>query len=127
MLTADHMMIDRRIIQEAETLARHGYEVRLLAGFECEANTVRENGGVRIERFVYEISEPSLKGALRRLLLFNRPFNALTHLWRKVRRRFTGVGAAVDRFENFVLEMAFLREFVGEDGINHFRHARRGG
>ena len=35
MVTADHLMIDRRILQEAATLIAQGYEVTLLAGFEC--------------------------------------------------------------------------------------------
>jgi len=35
MVTADHLMIDSRILQEAATLIAQGHAVTLLAGFEC--------------------------------------------------------------------------------------------
>ncbi len=54
MTTADHLMIDRRILQEAKTLVDHGHQVTLLAGFECERRQSYVSDGIRIERFVYD-------------------------------------------------------------------------
>jgi glycosyltransferase involved in cell wall biosynthesis len=57
MVTADHLMIDRRILQEAASLVAHGHEVTLLAGFECAKQESYVSGGIRIERFVYDWSD----------------------------------------------------------------------
>ena len=37
MISTDHLMIDRRILQEARTLREAGHRVEILAGFECRA------------------------------------------------------------------------------------------
>jgi glycosyltransferase involved in cell wall biosynthesis len=57
MVTADHLMIDRRILQEAASLVAHGHQVTLLAGFECAKPESYVSGGIRIERFVYDWSD----------------------------------------------------------------------
>jgi glycosyltransferase involved in cell wall biosynthesis len=54
MITPDHLMIDRRILQEAQTLRQAGYEVEILAGFECPEPVAYEQDGVRIKRFKYD-------------------------------------------------------------------------
>ncbi len=54
MTTADHLMIDRRILQEAKTLVEQGHQVTLLAGFECPERESYVQDGIRIERFVYD-------------------------------------------------------------------------
>ena len=54
MITPD-VMIDRRILIEAETLVDEGYEVYLLAGWDAsQADLFEAHGKVRIERIKYE-------------------------------------------------------------------------
>lgn len=54
MTTADHLMIDRRILQEAKTLIAEGHNVTLLAGFECVKRESYVLDGIKIERFCYD-------------------------------------------------------------------------
>lgn len=60
MVTSDHQMIDRRIIQEARSLLKKGYRVKLLAGFECEKSQRYQLDGICIERFEYEWTDKRL-------------------------------------------------------------------
>ncbi|OGB31110.1 MAG: hypothetical protein A3F78_00815 [Burkholderiales bacterium RIFCSPLOWO2_12_FULL_61_40] len=69
MATADHLMIDRRILQEAKSLVSHGHEVTLLAGFECAARESYVTDGVRIERFVYDWGDSRFAPWARRMRL----------------------------------------------------------
>jgi glycosyltransferase involved in cell wall biosynthesis len=57
MITTDHLMIDRRILQQAETLIAAGHRVTLLAGFECPRSESYGQGGVLIHRFAYDWSD----------------------------------------------------------------------
>lgn len=59
MATADHLMIDRRILQEAKGLIGAGHEVTLLAGFECEQRQSYTANNVKIERFAFDWSYSS--------------------------------------------------------------------
>lgn len=69
MVTADHLMIDRRILQEADTLVRQGHRVTLLAGFECPKRDSYVSNGVRIERFEYDWSHSPFAPIARKLRL----------------------------------------------------------
>ena len=68
MITPDHLMIDRRILQEAQTLRQAGYEVEILAGFECSDPLTYEHEGVRIKRLKFEAAG-SRRSPLRAVLL----------------------------------------------------------
>src|SRR5690242_20477074 len=57
LLTTD-IEIDRRILQEAESLANHGYEVIVIAGWAAGQERHSWKGAVKIERF--RLDEPLL-------------------------------------------------------------------
>jgi glycosyltransferase involved in cell wall biosynthesis len=64
MITPDHLIIDRRILQEAQTLRQAGYQVELYAGFECSKPERYEKEGIRITRFSYGWSDPRVERIL---------------------------------------------------------------
>lgn len=101
MVTADHLMIDRRILQEAATLIAQGYEVTLLAGFECPKTEAYVQDGIRIERFEYDWSHSPFAPIARRLRL--RPGGRVERLaaraWRWVSSRVLDMSS----FDHFVL------------------------
>jgi glycosyltransferase involved in cell wall biosynthesis len=90
MITPDHLMIDRRILQEARTLRSAGYEVEILAGFECPEPLAYEQDGVRIRRFKF-VWAGARRSPLRSLLL------------RMIRRAVATVTGRT-KFEEFVLQ-----------------------
>ena len=101
MSTADHLMIDRRILQEARTLTRTGHTVILLAGFECEKRESYEVDGIRIERFIYDWSDSRFAPWAKRLRL--KPGTRLNHLaWRVF--RFAAAKLGFSSFDRFILE-----------------------
>ncbi len=61
MVTPDCFMIDRRIILEAKTLINAGYEVTLLAGFECSEETHYLKDGISIYRYKYDWEDKRLE------------------------------------------------------------------
>jgi glycosyltransferase involved in cell wall biosynthesis len=69
MITTDHLMIDRRILLEAKTLKAAGFEVTLLAGFECPVAEQFELEGLSIYRFRYDWSDPRVQRLLDRVKL----------------------------------------------------------
>lgn len=101
MATTDHLMIDRRILQEAKSLTRHGHEVTLLAGFECAARESYVTDGIRIERFVYDWGDSRFAPWIRRLGL-----KSSTRLNSFAWRVFRYVAAMLDfsSFDRFVLD-----------------------
>ncbi len=101
MVTADHLMIDRRILQEAATLVKEGHSVTLLAGFECAERKSYTRDGVRIERFVYDWGDPRFAPWARRMRLRSGTrLNALA--WRVFRA--IAVGLDFSSFDRFVLD-----------------------
>lgn len=64
MITTDHLMIDRRILLEAKTLKAAGYDITLLAGFECPVAEQFELEGLSICRFRYDWSDPRVQRLL---------------------------------------------------------------
>jgi glycosyltransferase involved in cell wall biosynthesis len=100
MITTDHLMIDRRILQEAQTLARAGYGVEIFAGFECNEAATYDLGGIGISRFRFDWTDARLDRFFAFLGL--RPGRLRTALWAVARRAvaaFTGFSS----FEHFVL------------------------
>jgi glycosyltransferase involved in cell wall biosynthesis len=53
MMVPENQVIDRRVLQQAHTLGSAGYEVTLLAGFQCEAETHYRQDNVDIHRYAY--------------------------------------------------------------------------
>lgn len=59
MIAADHLIIDRRILQEARGLVKAGYEVDVVSGFECAQEEHYETEGVRVHRYnVWHLPDP---------------------------------------------------------------------
>lgn len=99
MVTADHLMIDRRILQEAETLIGQGHEVTLLAGFECPRRESYVANGVRIERFVYDWGDSRFAPVARRLRLRGKLNAFAWRAWRYLAGRM-----GFSSFDQYVLE-----------------------
>lgn len=100
MITTDHLMIDRRILQEAQTLRGAGYGVEIFAGFECSEPTTYDLDGIGISRFRFDWTDARLDRIFGFLGL--RPGRLRTALWAVARRAvaaFTGFSS----FEHFVL------------------------
>lgn len=88
MLTPD-IMIDRRILIEAETLIDYGYEVYLLAGWDNNQHDLFEtNGRVRIERIKYEGLDYRLKPIYKIQAIIigciNNCLNSINSFWGKL-------------------------------------------
>src|SRR6266705_1139043 len=100
MVTTDHLVIDRRILQEAESLQQAGYRVELLAGFECAEPSAYERAGVPITRFAYDWSDTRIQALLAPLAPLPGP--ARTWAWRGA--RFTvAMLTGLTSFEHYVL------------------------
>lgn len=103
MATADHLMIDRRILQEAKSLIAAGHQVTLLAGFECPARESYVLDGIRIERFVYDWADTRFAKLAASLRL--RPGSKLySWAWRIFRFSAARVPYVLSSFENFIFE-----------------------
>lgn len=75
MLVPDTQMIDRRVLQQARTLAEAGHSVNLIAGFECLKEEHYEWKGVSVHRYQYDWDDERLKRIRRHL-----PSNDRVHL-----------------------------------------------
>ena len=100
MITPDHLMIDRRILQEAQTLQQAGYAVEILAGFECAEPDTYERDGVRIKRFKFDWKDPRADWILP--LLRHAPERLRSGLLRHA-RRVVALLTGRTSFENYVL------------------------
>lgn len=100
MITTDHLMIDRRILLEARTLIERGYDVRLLAGFECPQSEYYEIDGLKVHRYAYDWSDKRIDPLLVRLpVREGRARNLLFRVGRKLASRIHGFTS----FEDFAL------------------------
>jgi glycosyltransferase involved in cell wall biosynthesis len=107
MITTDHLMIDRRILQEAQTLRRAGYGVEIFAGFECSEPATYDLDGIGISRFRFDWTDARLDRIFTFLGL--RPGRLRSALWAVARRTvaaFTGLSS----FEHFVLRHVMERD-----------------
>lgn len=57
MISYDHLVIDRRILQQARSLARAGYKVTVVSGFECPNEQHYIDDGVTVHRYCYNPGE----------------------------------------------------------------------
>lgn len=102
MTTADHLMIDRRILQEAQTLVEQGHQVTLLAGFECPQRESYVHNGIKIERFMFDWGDSRFSALARRYKLA--PGSAMySRAWR-VFRAWANRVARLNSFEQFILD-----------------------
>jgi glycosyltransferase involved in cell wall biosynthesis len=106
MITTDHLMIDRRILQEAQTLRRGGYEVEILAGFECNEPTTYDHGGIGISRFTFDWSDDRLQPIFAHLP----PGRPRTLLWIAARKAVAAL-TGLSSFEYFVLRHVMDRDY----------------
>lgn len=102
MTTADHLMIDRRILQEARTLVDQGHQVTLLAGFECAQRESYVQDGIQIERFVFDWGDSRFSRLATRYNLVPGS-KAYNWAWR-VFRAWANRVAFLNVFESFILE-----------------------
>jgi glycosyltransferase involved in cell wall biosynthesis len=102
MVTADHLVIDRRILQEAATLLQQGHEVTLLAGFECPRSESYVLDGLRVERFEYDWSHSPFSRIARRMGLppGARMERLVARAWRWLSPRLLDMSS----FDDFVLD-----------------------
>jgi glycosyltransferase involved in cell wall biosynthesis len=108
MITTDHLMIDRRILQEARSLREAGYRVSILAGFECAMEESYERDGIPIRRHVYNWDDTRAQKLLRRVR--NRQGRFWSLLWRATRKAIS-LATGISSFEHFVLRKAMDHEF----------------
>jgi glycosyltransferase involved in cell wall biosynthesis len=105
MLTPDSAMIDRRILQEAETLVNSGHSVTLLAGFECDKEEHYTHKGISIHRYQYDWDDERLK-KIRKILMKWFPRESLmafvNRSYMALARRFF----AVTPYETFIIAKA---------------------
>lgn len=102
MTTADHLMIDRRILQEAQTLVEQGHQVTLLAGFECPQRESYVHNGIKIERFTFDWGDSRFSAMARRYNLTpgSRTYGRAWRLFRAWANRV----ASINSFEQFILD-----------------------
>jgi glycosyltransferase involved in cell wall biosynthesis len=98
MITSDHLMIDRRILQEAHTLRDAGYAMEIIAGFDCPDTIAYEQEGLRITRFRFDGTDTRVDWLLRLLWWASEPLReVLRRFGRRVAAMVTG-SSSLDRF-----------------------------
>lgn len=102
MTTGDHLMIDRRILQEASSLHKRGYSTTLLAGFECNKAEDYSIGATKIVRSVYDWGDSRFGRVANRFKLTPGSQNH-TKAW-KIFKYWSENIANLNSFENFVLD-----------------------
>lgn len=102
MTTSDHLMIDRRILQEAKSLVNLGHEVTLLAGFECPTEESYEYDGIKIKRFVYDWYDPKFAkfAKIFRLTVDSKKYFFLNKVYQFVAYKLF----KVSNYNNFILD-----------------------
>ncbi len=101
MITTDHLMIDRRILQEAKSLVDKGHQVTLLAGFECHEPTTYEQQGIQIKRFVYDWEDKRFTALSKRFKLNASAF--IQKIASRLFRLWSNRIARINSFNHFVL------------------------
>src|SRR5262249_40825354 len=105
MLTPDSQMIDRRILQEGETLVQAGHRVTLLAGFECARQDCYIERGIEIHRSQYDWDAERLKWIRARLPDNDWLKSAVDRIFMAVAYRFLDPSP----FDRFILAQAHKR------------------
>jgi len=113
MLAPDHNIIDRRILQEAKTLADNEYAVTVISGFECPQEEHFARDGVYVHRYSYDLACRSTSASLGRQLPL--PAGDARSRLRKlaaklVRKVFRGTIPFVPRPDPF---RSFIRDIAG--------------
>ncbi|HEV7689368.1 MAG TPA: glycosyltransferase family 4 protein [Hyphomonadaceae bacterium] len=109
MLTSDHLMIDRRILQSAKTLIDAGASVRLLAGFECPKEEAYDIGEIHVERNVFDWHDTRVRRIMDKLPI-KLTGNLRTLAWVKLRDAISKI-TKVNTFEHFIMRKAFEQPF----------------
>lgn len=102
MTTSDHLMIDRRILQEAKSLIKNGHTVTLLAGFECPKRESYTLDGIRVERFVYDWNDSRFSLLAKRYSL--RPGSRTYAIAWQFFRLWANRVSEINCFDQFVLD-----------------------
>jgi glycosyltransferase involved in cell wall biosynthesis len=109
MTTSDHLMIDRRILQEAQTLTLAGHVVTILAGFECASSSSYELGRIKIKRFAYDWSDRRFVEVARKLGLV--PGTRLHYLAARTFNVWAARSARISSFDQFVIDRMLIEVF----------------
>jgi glycosyltransferase involved in cell wall biosynthesis len=108
MIAPDHLMIDRRILQEAQTLRQAGYAVEILVGFECPVASSYETDGVRIKRFKFDWQDSRVDWVSPLLCWAPQRWrNGLRRIGRRLALLITGRSS----FERYVLQQIMASSF----------------
>lgn len=108
MLCPDCHMIDRRVLQQAESLVGAGHRVTLLSGFECDRESHFQQDGVDIHRYQYQ-DQSAVVAGVRSLA----PKGLRPPAWaRSLFARFRRIMERGSAFDRFVLAQA--REFPAD-------------
>jgi len=99
MMVPDCQMIDRRVLQQGRTLVEAGYEVVLLAGFECAKAEEYDWHGVRVVRCQFDWDDTRLRAIRAKLPDNDRLKGLVNKLWMKVIVR----GLSIKPYDTFVL------------------------
>src|SRR5260221_10475761 len=102
MMVPDCQMIARRVLQQARTLVEVGYEVVLLAGFECAKAEEYNWQGVHIVRCQFDWDDTRLRRIRAKLPDNDRLKTLVNRLWMKVIVR----GLSIKPYDTFVLAQA---------------------
>jgi glycosyltransferase involved in cell wall biosynthesis len=86
MLSPDHLMIDRRILQEARSLAREGLTVNVVSGLECPKEEHYEEGGVSVHRYSFRGAAGRSSRAARAIAQAVPQWGPLAHLAARLER-----------------------------------------
>ena len=109
MTTSDHLMIDRRILQEAKTLTSAGNEVTLLAGFECGSPEAHEQDGISIKRFSYDWSDRRFAALVKKFAWT--PGSRIHRLSARIFNAWAARIANINSFEQFVVDKILAESF----------------
>ena len=102
-------MIDRRILQSAQTLIDAGASVRLLAGFECPKAESYDIGDIHVERNVFDWHDTRVQRIIDGLPIKLTGY-AKTAAWIGMRRLLTAA-TDLNSFEHFILRKALEQPF----------------
>ncbi|MEP9397134.1 glycosyltransferase family 4 protein [Mesorhizobium sp. KR2-14] len=101
-------MIDRRILQEALSLREAGYQVELLAGFECPQEEAFNWQGIGISRHAYDWSDTRARRVLGPI---SRIRGQLPGFMSRAVGKAIGLATGISSFEHFVLEKILSKSF----------------
>ena len=107
MLTTDHLILDRRIMQQAQSLVNAEYSVKVIGGLECPTEAHYFENGVEVQRLSFQGPTDALGPSL--------PARVIKHLIKKFLNE-PNYSEATGRFgrneDQFLNSLARVRSYV---------------